>query len=60
VFLGVGMDLPGVLGVIALLILLLARPLSPSADGGVRALSRIAGGLVVAAMVAGLGARLIA
>ena len=60
VFLGVGMDLPGVLGVIALLILLLARPLSPGADGAVRALSRIAGGLVVAAMVAGLGARLIA
>lgn len=60
VFLGVGTDLPGVLGVIALLILLLARPLSPGADGAVRALSRIAGGLVVAAMVAGLGARLIA
>ncbi len=60
VFMGVGMDLPGVLGVIALLIVPLCRPLSPGAAGGIRALSRIAGGLVVAAMVAGLGARLIA
>ena len=59
VFLGVGMDLPGVLGVIALLIVLQARPLSPTAHGGVRGLGLSAAGLIIAGLAIGLGARVI-
>nr|WP_314525536.1 M20/M25/M40 family metallo-hydrolase [uncultured Brevundimonas sp.] len=59
VFLGVGMDLPGVLGVIALLIVLLARPLSPTVHGGVRGLGLSAAGLIIAGLAIGLGARVI-
>jgi len=39
VFLGVGMDLPGALAVIALLIVVLVRPLAPRVAGGGRALA---------------------
>ncbi|GAW42010.1 Aminopeptidase YwaD precursor [Brevundimonas sp. SH203] len=60
VFLGVGMDLPGVLGVIALLVALLARPLAPGSGGGRKAAPRIAGGLAAGGLAVGLGARLIA
>jgi len=43
VFLGVGMDLPGALALIALLVLMLARPLAPSGLGARRALAAAAG-----------------
>ena len=41
--LGVGMDLPGALALIALLVLMLARPLAPSGLGARRALAAAAG-----------------
>lgn len=59
VFLGVGMDMPGALGVIALLIGLLARPLSPTSGGMARAVRLTAIGLVVIGLIVGLCARLI-
>ena len=60
VFLAVGMDLPGVLGVIALLVVVMARPLAPASAAGARTLGLIAGGLVLGGLAVGLGARLIA
>ena len=60
VFLAVGMDLPGVLGVIALLVVVMARPLAPASAAGSRTLGLIAGGLVLGGLAVGLGARLIA
>lgn len=60
VFLGVGMDLPGALGLIALLIVLSARPLAPTSASAVRALSALAAVALVLGCITGLGARLIA
>lgn len=59
VFLGVGMDLPGALGLIALLVVLLARPLAPTSAGGVRLLKGLAGVSMAAGCVLALSARLI-
>jgi len=60
VFLGVGMDLPGALGLIALLVVLMARPLAPASLHGVRMLRGLAAVCVVAGCGVGLAARLIA
>lgn len=52
VFLGVGMDLPGALAVIALLVLMLARPLAPGAGVGP---GRIVLRAAAACLIAGVG-----
>ncbi|WP_426022383.1 M20/M25/M40 family metallo-hydrolase [Brevundimonas sp. PWP3-1b1] len=59
VFLGVGMDLPGALGLIALLVVLTARPLAPTSAGEVRVVSLLASvGLLTGCAVA-LAARFV-
>jgi hypothetical protein len=57
VFLGVGMDLPGALGLIALLVVLTARPLAPTSAGGVRVLRVLAAVCLIAGCGVALGAR---
>ena len=56
VFLGVGMDLPGALGLIALLVVLTARPLAPTSAGEVR----VIGGLACAGLLTGCAVALAA
>ena len=56
VFLGIGMDLPGVLAPLALLLLMLARPLAPVGAG--RAFAATAAACLVLACAVGLTARL--
>ncbi|MFA4939687.1 M20/M25/M40 family metallo-hydrolase [Brevundimonas sp.] len=56
VFLGVGMDLPGALGLIALLMVMTARPLAPTSAGGMKVLSV----LVAVCLIAGCGMALAA
>ncbi|MFN7108248.1 MAG: M28 family peptidase [Brevundimonas sp.] len=59
VFLGVGMDLPGALGLIALLVVLTVRPLAPTSAGEVRVVSLLASaGLLLGCTVA-LAARFV-
>lgn len=60
VFLGVGMDMPGALGLIALLVVLMARPLAPTSAGGVRVLSLLAAFSLVVGCGVALAARTIA
>ena len=60
VFLGVGMDLPGALGLIALLVVLTARPLAPVSTGGARGLSMLAAVCLIAGCGVALAARAIA
>ena len=50
VFLGVGMDMPGALALIALLVLLFARPLAPSAKT-----TRLVLFAAAACLIAGVG-----
>lgn len=47
IFLGVGMDLPGALGLIALLLAMLARPLAPAAPSARRTLAAAAGAVLL-------------
>lgn len=60
VFLGVGMDRPGVLGLIALLVVMLARPLAPMTLVGQTWVHRLAGLGLVAGCLTALSARMIA
>jgi hypothetical protein len=60
VFLGVGMDLPGALGLIALLVVMTARPLAPTSANGVRLLSALAAVALIAGCGVALAARSIA
>nr|WP_314122408.1 M20/M25/M40 family metallo-hydrolase [uncultured Brevundimonas sp.] len=60
VFLGVGMDRPGVLGLVALLVMMLARPLAPTTLVGQTWAHRLTGlGLVSGCLIA-LSARMVA
>lgn len=56
VFLGVGMDLPGALGLIALLVVLTVRPLAPTSAGEMR----VIGGLASASLLLGCAVALAA
>lgn len=56
-FLGVGMDLPGALGVIALLVVMLARPLAPVAGGGARTVAAAGAACLILACGLSLAAR---
>lgn len=56
VFLGVGMDMPGALGLIALLVVLMARPLAPKSARG----SRLLGVIAAVALIVGCGVALAA
>ena len=59
IFLGVGMDQPGALGLIALLILILARPLAPAATSSDPASAKLAvhtlAAMGAAALILGAG-----
>ena len=57
VFLGVGMDLPGALGVIALLIVVQARPLGPVGGRACRVLAVVGAACMVLACGVSLAAR---
>lgn len=58
-FLGVGMDLPGVLALIALMTAMLARPLAPVSRRGLEVLAVLAAAALIAGAGLSLGARLI-
>lgn len=58
-FLGVGMDLPGVLALIALMIAMLARPLAPVSRRGLEVLAVLAAVALIAGAGLALGARII-
>jgi hypothetical protein len=53
------MDLQGALGLIALLIVMIARPLAPTSAGGIRVLSVLAPLVLIAGCGVALAARLI-
>ena len=59
VFLGVGMDLPGALGLIALLVVLTARPLAPTSAGEVRVVSLLASAGLLTGCAVALAARFV-
>lgn len=58
-FLGVGMDMPGVLALIALMIAMLARPLAPVSRRGLEVLALVAAVALVAGGALSLSARVI-
>ncbi len=58
-FLGVGMDLPGVLALIALMAAMLARPLAPTSRRGLEILAVLAAVALIAGAGLALGARII-
>lgn len=58
-FLGVGIDLPGVLALITLMVAMLARPLAPTSRRGLKILAALAAVAVIVGAGFALGARII-
>ena len=58
-FLGIGMDLPGVLALVALMVAMLARPLAPVSRRGLEVLAVLAAVALIAGAGLALGARII-